>query len=485
VIRELTRLASAEFDLLVIGGGIHGLTAAYDAAQRGLSVALVERGDFGSATSFNHLKTIHGGLRYLQTADLARMRESIRERRAFARIAPRFVAPLAFVTPTSNSLTRNAAAMKAAFALDAIVGSDRNDGLPPSHHLPPGRLVSSDECRALVGAGGEPVLRRGALWYDYETVQGDRLTLAFALAADAHGAALANYVEAAGALMSGGRITGVKARDMLTGNTFDIRARTFLVAAGPWTSTFLSQAGVRRSWPLMKVMNLVTSRPARKAALAMPAKSGRALIMLPWQGRTLVGTGESTAEQKADDQQARRPEVSAFLAEINETFPGFNLDADEVTLVHRGIVPAVNAARGLSLLGHSKVCDHSADGVTNLVSVVGVKYTTARAVAEQVIDLVFAKVGRTGVPCRTAETLLPTASQDDAAAVNPIQQAVEVEMAHTLADVVVRRTGVGAAGYPGDGPVHEHARAMQQLRGWSIERTFSEIAALKQFYELE
>jgi len=92
VIRDLTRLASAEFDLLVIGGGIHGLTAAYDAAQRGLSVALVERGDFGSATSFNHLKTIHGGLRYLQTADFARMRESIRERRAFARIAPRFVA---------------------------------------------------------------------------------------------------------------------------------------------------------------------------------------------------------------------------------------------------------------------------------------------------------------------------------------------------------------------------------------------------------
>ena len=80
------------------------------------------------------------------------------KRRAFARIAPRFVAPLAFLTPTSNSLTRNAVAMKAAFALDAIVGSDRNDGLPPSHHLPPGRLVSSDECRALVGADGEPVM---------------------------------------------------------------------------------------------------------------------------------------------------------------------------------------------------------------------------------------------------------------------------------------------------------------------------------------
>ena len=105
--RDLNRLASVEFDLLVIGGGIYGLAAAYDAAQRGLSVALVERADFGSATSFNHLKTIHGGLRYLQTADLRRMRESIRERRAFARIAPRFVAPLAFVMSTTRSVSRN------------------------------------------------------------------------------------------------------------------------------------------------------------------------------------------------------------------------------------------------------------------------------------------------------------------------------------------------------------------------------------------
>ena len=113
MIRDLSRLTARDFDLLVVGGGIYGLTIAYDAAQRGLSVALVERSDFGAATSFNHLKTIHGGLRYLQTADVRRMRESIRERRAFARIAPRYVAPLPFVMPTSNSLTRNSLALRA------------------------------------------------------------------------------------------------------------------------------------------------------------------------------------------------------------------------------------------------------------------------------------------------------------------------------------------------------------------------------------
>src|SRR5438034_9020252 len=94
--RDLDRLTGRTFDVLVVGGGIYGLTIAYDAAQRGLSVALVERDDFGSGSSFNHLRTIHGGLRYLQTLDITRARESVHERRATARLAPQAVRPLAF-----------------------------------------------------------------------------------------------------------------------------------------------------------------------------------------------------------------------------------------------------------------------------------------------------------------------------------------------------------------------------------------------------
>src|SRR5438132_2535320 len=99
MLRDIDRLTAQTFDLLVVGGGIYGLAIAYDAAQRGLSVALVERGDFGSGTSFNHLRTIHGGLRYLQHFDVARARESVRERRAFARIAPHAVEPIPFALP--------------------------------------------------------------------------------------------------------------------------------------------------------------------------------------------------------------------------------------------------------------------------------------------------------------------------------------------------------------------------------------------------
>ena len=111
MIRDLDLLSASTFDVVVVGGGIYGLTIAYDAAQRGLSVALVERDDFGSGASFNHLRTIHGGLRYLQHLDLARARESVRERRTIARIAPHAVRPLPFAVPLYRSPFRGKIAL--------------------------------------------------------------------------------------------------------------------------------------------------------------------------------------------------------------------------------------------------------------------------------------------------------------------------------------------------------------------------------------
>ena len=142
MIRDLDKLTAQTFDVLIVGGGIYGLTIAYDAAQRGLSVALIERHDFGSGASFNHLRTIHGGLRYLQSLDIGRARESIRERRTTARIAPHAVRPLPFAVPLYRSLMRGKLAMRAGFVLDRLVAFDRNRGVLASHRLPGGRVVS-------------------------------------------------------------------------------------------------------------------------------------------------------------------------------------------------------------------------------------------------------------------------------------------------------------------------------------------------------
>src|SRR3954469_8056957 len=141
--RDLDALTARTFDVLVVGGGIYGLTIACDAAQRGLSVALIERHDFGSGASFNHLRTIHGGLRYLQTLDFSRARESVNERRTVARIAPHAVRPLRFVLPLSRSLTQGALALRAGFLLDSIIGRHRNDQVPESLQLPAGQVVAT------------------------------------------------------------------------------------------------------------------------------------------------------------------------------------------------------------------------------------------------------------------------------------------------------------------------------------------------------
>src|SRR4051812_33816383 len=258
--RELGQLAGDSFDVLVIGGGIYGLTAAYEAAQRGLRVALVERRDFGSGTSFNHHKTLHGGLRYLQTADLVRVWESIGERRAFARIAPQLVSPQAFVMPTFARLERSRLAMHVAFLADQAIGMNRNSGVPETHHLPPGRVLSRDEFLAMVPGAERLPATGGALWHDYKIDEGDRLTLAFGLAAARFGAVLANYADAIEPIRDGGRIAGMKVRDSSNGDIIDVRARITLNAAGAGAARVMAAFGSRRVFPLVKAMNVVTSR---------------------------------------------------------------------------------------------------------------------------------------------------------------------------------------------------------------------------------
>jgi glycerol-3-phosphate dehydrogenase len=323
------------------------------------------------------------------------------------------------------------------------------------------------------------------VWHDYVTIDGDRLTLAFAKGAAQHGAVLANYTEASGPLLNGQRAAGVKARDVLSAETFEIRARVVVNAAGPWGATLFKAPRANSGWPLLKAMNLVTSRPARTAALVAPMRGGRALVMLPWRGRTVIGTSESREQRQADDQAARRSEVDAFVDEINETFPDFRLGSPDITLVHRGIVPAVANGERLSLLGQSRIIDHAADGgAPGIISVVGVKYTTARVVAEHVVDQVFRHLGRTPPPCRTSTEVLPGAALNDRDAADPVLHAIREEMAHTLIDVVVRRTGLGATGYPGDGIAKEMAVRMQSALAWSDERRQQELQALRSFYEV-
>jgi glycerol-3-phosphate dehydrogenase len=188
--RDVALLAARTFDVLVVGGGVYGLTIAYDAAQRGLSVALIEADDFGGGASFNHLRTIHGGLRYLQHLDLRRARESMRERRTLARIAPHTLRAMPVAVPLYRSATKGKAAMRAGFVLDRLVAAGRNAGVPPWLQVPAGRVVS----RAAAAERFPGLRRRGltgaAVFYDYVAAEADRLTFSWALAAAQCGATI-------------------------------------------------------------------------------------------------------------------------------------------------------------------------------------------------------------------------------------------------------------------------------------------------------
>jgi glycerol-3-phosphate dehydrogenase len=484
MIRDPGRLTARTFDVLVVGGGIYGLTIAYDCAQRGLSVALIDRGDFGSGASFNHLRTIHGGLRYLQSLDIGRARESLSERRTLARIAPGAVRPQPFVLPLSRSLTRGKLAMRAGFVLDRIVAFDRNQDVPAGLELPGGIVLSRAETLRRFPTLATPALTGAALWHDYVSTESDRLTFSFAIAAAAHGAELANYVEAVAPLRDAVRVTGVRAIDRASGRTVEIGARVTVNAAGAGVNGWLD-APTGPAVPLMKAMNLVTRREAGHVAVGGRTASGRNLFLVPWKNRAVFGTWESNQlsvppgiadDAGRDDTNPARvteAEVAAFVDEINQAFPGIELRFSDVTLVHRGLVPAATSPSGeVELERHERVHDAN-DG---LITVAGTKYTTARAVAQRVTDLVLAKLGRAPVSCRTASTLLPYKPDVE------ILEAVRDEMVVTLADAVLRRTPLGALGFPGDAALASAAAVVAKELGWSPERAQQEIIAVRKFY---
>ena len=537
--RDLSRLESGAYDVVIVGGGIYGLACAYDVASRGLRVALVEAEDFGGATSFNHQKTAHGGLRSLAAGQLGRARESIRERRNLARIAPWFVRPLPFLVGTYRSFPKNRLALRAAFKFDAWLGRHRNRGVEPELHLPTPRLVSKAATLRLFAGVRPERLTGGAQWYDYQMVEADRLTLAFGAAADAAGADLVNYAQAIAAVRHDGRIAGVTVRDGLTDRTVTVRAHVTLNAAGARAGDVMRLFGVERQFPLLKAMNLVTSKPASDMALAAPGPSGRMLTLVPWRGRALVGTSQSLSLVQPGDTQVQASEIEAFIAEANHAFPALHLSTADVLLVHRGVVPAVTGRGGSpDLKSSADILDHSSDGAAGAITVVGVKYTTARGVAERAGNAVGKLLGRRLPRSRTAIASLPGAGiadhealaietarerqldvspktlthlirlyaehaadvvrlmaerEDLRAPVAPgvetvgaeVVHAIRNEMAVRLGDIVIRRTGMGAAGVPPRDAVEQCARIAASELGWNEERTAEEIARVTRFYAIE
>lgn len=535
--RDLAALAAVEHDLVVVGGGIYGAFIAWDAALRGLTVALLERDDFGAGTSSNSLKIIHGGLRYLQSLDFARMRESIRERAALLRIAPHLVRPQPFLLPTYGHFARGRAALRAALLVNEIVSFDRARAERPERRLPRGRLVSIDECRRLVPglpAGG---ITGGALWYDAVASSTERLLVSVVLAAARAGACVANHVAAVGFEVGGGRVRAVRAEDVAGGERFEVRARVVVAAAGAWNGELLAGVAPARPRPhFVRGMNLVTRPVVGGVAVGVASRSavdgrrGRVYFLVPWRDCSLVGTAYFPPGAAGGEEAGER-EVEELLGEVNRAFPAAALRRDDVRLVHRGSVPATGRrlpGGDLELSDRPLIEDHARDGADGLLAVSGVKYTTARAVAARVIDAVFRKLGWAAPSAATdvtpvaggaiegldelvaralaarpaglaASTVRRLASEYGSeyervmrhVATRPelgeplgpgvevvgaeVVEAAREEMALRLSDVVFRRTALGTAGFPGEDCLRAAAALAAAELGWDAARREREL----------
>jgi glycerol-3-phosphate dehydrogenase len=531
--RALSRLSSETFDVLIVGGGATGCCTARDASLRGLKVALVEARDFASATSAHNSKLAHGGLRYLRNFEIGLVRESLRERRNLMRIAPHLVRPLPFLLPLYGAGLAERQILRAGLTLYDLLSFDRNRLEDLSQHLPGHRWIGATD-----GLAREPVLEgasfEGAFEYhDAQMYSPERIALENLIDADAHGAAIANYVSADRLLMRDGKVEGCAVHETMTGACFDIRARTVLVATGPWADLFLEQAsGEQAAHRLVRSKGIHLLVPqVSSAGLTIEAGSGH-LFALPWRGHTLLATTDTPFTGDPATVAVSESDIESFLVTFRKYLPQADLARGRVEFFYAGLRPLVSdgSKDSYNVSRRSELVDHGKEGdLDGVFSALGGKWTTSRGLAETITDALATRLGRKTSRCTTAATPLPGGRFDrfedmvrgyqktwpgisslrnlahmlgarlpealrgarltDLAALSPsgdtmaqVRFAMTEEMALTLEDMVMRRTAIGQFGRPNAGVLEKVAGAMAAQLGWSEEMTARQIASLDPIY---
>ncbi|HSG98125.1 MAG TPA: glycerol-3-phosphate dehydrogenase/oxidase [Woeseiaceae bacterium] len=401
-------LADEKFDVLVIGAGMFGACIAWSAALRGYSVAVIDKGDFAGATSSNHYKFIHGGIRYLQHLDIVRLRESAREKSALIRTAPHLAYPMPIVFPTYGHGRRGKFLMWGAMLTYDLLTLDRNRGIgDPTRRTPNGSLISRKETLKLFPGTPQEGLTGAAIFYDGQMYNPARLVLAYLHSAAARGALIANYVNADRLIRENNEIVGCLATDGLSGEQFNIRSRIVVNAAGPWGHLLLRDDPALATSPepsfsrdlafvVKKSINeahAIGCQSATADSDAVLDRGGRHLFLVPWRGMTLVGVWHRYTLGDPDNIHVSTEELQDFIDEINGTYGGLNLHVDDISFVNTGHIlfgdeSAQGSEKEHSFAKRSLLIDHSKNGIKGLITVVGARATVARGIAEKTMNLV-------------------------------------------------------------------------------------------------
>ncbi|MEA3295211.1 MAG: glycerol-3-phosphate dehydrogenase/oxidase [Euryarchaeota archaeon] len=548
--RDITRLSKKKYDVLIIGAGIYGAATAWDAASRGLSVALLDKNDFGSKTSFNSQKIIHGGLRYLQHGDFKRVRESACERTSLMRIAPHLVHPMPCLIPIYGQTMRFI--MPLALKTFDLFSYDRNTLKDPQKHIPNSRIVSKAECMQLIPGLMEDGLSGGSICYDAQAYNTERLVLSFIRSAEKAGADVANYLEVIDFIIDENRIKGIKAKDLLNSEELEIRAEIVVNASGPWINQISSllPSSVNPDIRFVKMLIIIVKRifiqdyafgiqfrKKFKDKDNIVNKGYRLLFITPWRKYSLVGAAQQPYNGDIDNPLISEDEILKLIEEVNEAYPQAALTHKDVSFYYRGLLPIdnINQNGDIKVSKHNEIYDYRKSGIEGLISIISVKYTTARNAAQMVTDMVYKELGKPLIKCKTMKTPIyggnierfddfllnaiehrpPTLDKeiirnlvynygseyqkvlkylDEDAGYGQritdisnvikaeIIHAIRDEMAQKLEDVVMRRTELGSAEYPGDEGLETCACIMAQEMGWGRSRIQEEISNVKSLY---
>ncbi len=537
--RAIEAIAGRRFEVVVIGGGITGAGVALDAASRGYSVALLERGDYAVGTSSRSSKMVHGGLRYLQNLDLGLVREALLERQLMVQLAPHLVYPTPFVVPSFAAERRDRKLGIGLNMYDVMattrVGRSRReirsskDGdedfyWSPDRH----RTIDREELLELVPSLEPRDPNDAYLFYDCQT-DDVRMVLTILGEAERFGAVMLNGAEVTEVLGDGGRANGVAVLEAESGERFEVEAGNVVNATGVFADQIrpeevVDEEDVPRIKPSRGTHVLIdrAELSTGTAACIVPAGEDRQIFALPWYGRTLVGTTDNDFEGDTVHPHPSADDVEYLLAAVNEFF-GTEIGRGDLVGAYAGVRPLLSTGdpkKSVDISRRAELYETS----SGMLTITGGKLTTWRRMAKQTVDRLVEREGREA-PCHTAEIPLGMTARpgdldrpegvDEAALdqlafryghaagtvlalareqpklATPIVEgrpdllaevvvAARLEQARTVADVLLRRTRLGLLAAPQlrDGGVARRvAEAMGDELGWSRRQVKREAEA--------
>lgn len=521
-----------EFDLIVIGAGINGAGIARDAAMRGLSVLLLDKGDISSGTTSWSTRLIHGGLRYLEYYEISLVRESVKERARLLHIAPHLVRALSFLIPIYKGARYGRAKIEAGMLAYKL--------LSLGYELGEHRLLSSREALTMEPGLNPHGLIGAALYFDAQVEYPERLTLETAISARQHGAIVLTYCRVDRILVEASSVRGVEFTDLLNGTRHQARAAVTINVTGPWVDEVLRTTGqpVKQLVGATKGSHLIVEpfpNAPRQALYVEAGRDGRPYFIVPWTGLYLIGTTDLPYDGDRDQVTPLEEEIEYLVQETNRTLPGANLSAEKIAYCYSGLrpLPYVLSGSPKDITRRHFIHDHAPE-LSGLYSVVGGKITTYRNLGEQAVDAVLRKLGRRTTRSTTAARPLPGAYGEDVArealalgtrynlgdgivarllriyggrAINLLKLcdedprwrqeispgvgaigaevvfALRTEVARTLADVLLRRTMVGMRPDLGVGADQAATEIAVQSLGWSRDKAQHEVTEYRRYIE--